>query len=198
MSWLEYSELADIAGCLGFVFSILIAASSCWKKRMNLCIEIDFDALSNNSFLSSRYLNSVSAFSFTNKSANPISINYISIECVNNATYRCSLEKGFVAHHFRPLIDTNLKFYENIKESADFPIELNSYGASYQYIYFSLPRDLDISGINLFRISTNHGYVIIDDCETIQRFQQFLSEAYPTQQESDPLSRSVGGSLQLK
>ena len=86
MSWLEYSELADIAGCLGFVFSILIAASSCWKKRMNLCIEIDFDALSNNSFLSSRYLNSVSAFSFTNKSANPISINYISIECVNNAT----------------------------------------------------------------------------------------------------------------
>lgn len=179
MPELSFSLLADIAGCFGFVLSALLAICGWWKTRMHLSVDIDFECLSACSFYSSKYLNAVIAFSFVNKSSNPISVNYVSIECSKNASYRCSLEKGYVSHHFRPLIDTDMKYYEFIKESADFPLNMNSYGACYEYISFAFPRDFQIETVKHIRIVTNHGATVIDDLETIQRFQQFLSEAHP-------------------
>lgn len=160
----------------GFLMSLGSWIRSLWIERKNLIVSMDFESQYKESFLSSLYLNAVIAFTFENKSSNSIVVTFIEIQTTSGEKYRANLTPGYVAHKWHNEIDPGVSTYERFIESAAFPVNVCPFGAAYEYIIFSLPKDREWNDLNQIIIHTNRGPILMEDFETICRFQEFLQK----------------------
>lgn len=131
-----------------------------WKNRVNLRIEIKRDNLDKISIVtrdsSSTYLPCV----FVNNSTAPVSITKIEIIDSSERTYISDITPHFVSHNFIRLIDTD-GFYEQVTESAKFPLFFKGLEAKYEIIVFDFPANISIP-LKGIRIYTNKKIVSAD------------------------------------
>lgn len=147
-----------IISITSLLFSLITSFIVFYKQRRNIHFKVigstfvDFLNESGNGQLCIEIL-------LINKSQNPISVNYFELIDENNISYICHFNPSLVEHKFQHLIDTD-NTYEKFIESATFPINLNSLGASKEYVYFHLPKNFKIKKCNIY---TNRGNVIVNN-----------------------------------
>ncbi len=175
LSWFSIRDNVTLfIAIVGFALSLLSWGHTLWISRKHLAVEFDFDCSFGCAYISSLYHCATLALFFENKSANPISITYLEIVTANKDRFRCKLEKCFVAHKFRNTIDNNSEGYNRLIESAEFPIVLCGFGASYQYVDFSLPKGRTWNDISCVNVQTNRGRIILNKKETLNKLEEFL------------------------
>lgn len=160
----------------GFLMSLVSWICTAWNRRKRLKVTVDLSAPYNKSYMTSLSLSINLAFWFESKSTNPIAINCVWLIFTDKSEFRSELSKLFVCHNFRRLLDTNTEYYERFTESADFPIEIGAYGAAYEYIQFTLPKECKERNLDSIRIMTNRGKIIISDEKTICSLQEFFQK----------------------
>ena len=107
-----------------------------------------------------------------NRSGLPISITRVVLVDENGNTYRTDFYSSFSSHFVQPLIDSDGS-YEKIIHTAEFPIDICSFGARYEILSFSFPANCYYQ-ISKVQIYTNRKtFVKIDQLERIN--QEILS-----------------------
>ncbi len=171
MDWITF-----VIAVAGFLMSLASWIRSLWIERKNLIVSMDFESQYKESFLSSLCLNATIAFAFENKSSNSIAVTFIEIQTKSGKKYRASLIPGYVAHKWRNEIDPRVSAYDRFVESAAFPVNICPFGAAYEYIVFSLPKNREWNDLSQVIVHTNRGLILVEDSETIYKFQEFLQK----------------------